>query len=250
LGDNRSDVMIRRYLPVVLSRIPTQKSVDALSSNLTSVDVSVRFRIVKALNTLRRRYPDLEIRGEAIDGAFVGETKIYYEILRIYSLYKNGPQAQSQSEADALLTRALNERLTLNLERIFRLLGLQYPPDDIYSAYLGIVSAEKDRHASAIEFLDNVVGKDVKKYLFPIVDRVSESVAIQRGQELFGFEIETRDQALLKLIRGSDAWLKSCALHCLTESDSDDVKRAASEVTKDPDPLVVETARLALSRIG
>ena len=250
LGDNRSDVMIRRYLPVVLSRIPTQKSVDALSSNLTSVDVSVRFRIVKALNTLRRRYPDLEIRGEAIDGAFVGETKIYYEILRIYSLYKNAPQSQSQSEADALLTRALNERLTLNLERIFRLLGLQYPPDDIYSAYLGIVSAEKDRHASAIEFLDNVVGKDVKKYLFPIVDRISESIAVQRGQELFGFEIETRDQALLRLIRGSDAWLKSCALYCLTESDSDDVKRAANEVTKDPDPLVVETARLALSRIG
>jgi ATP/ADP translocase/HEAT repeat protein len=246
LGDDRSDIAIRRYIPVVLSRIPTQKSVDSLALNLTAVDSTIRFRIVKALNRLRQRYPDLRIKEEAIDNAFVEETKIYYEILQISSMQK----PNNNSEADALLARALDERLTLNLERIFRLLGLNYPAKDIYNAYLGIVSPYKDRHASAVEFLDNVVGKNIKKYLLPIIDRISEAVAIKRGQELFGLEVKTRDDALLKLIDGSDAWLKTCAIYCVTQADSEEVQRAARGALRDHDPIVVETAKLVLARLS
>jgi AAA family ATP:ADP antiporter len=240
LGDDSADVRIRRYVPVILSRVATQKSVDALTANLNTVDTSIRFRTVKALNRLQRRYPDLKFRVNSIDDAFVEETRIYYEILQIQALHKN----KVDTEAGALLKRALDERLLLNLERIFRLLGLHYPPQDIYSAYLGIVSMEKDRHASAIEFLDNVVGKNVKKYLFPIIDRISESIAIQRGQELFGFEIDSRDSALIRLIEGPDAWLKSCALYCVLETDSEDVRKVARNALGDSDPVVAETAKL------
>jgi AAA family ATP:ADP antiporter len=246
LGDDQSDINIRRYVPVILSRVPTQKSVNALTMNLNSVDTSIRFRIVKALNILQRRYPDLRFRVSAIDDAFIEETKIYYEILQIQSLHKKA----AGSDADALLARALDERLLLNLERIFRLLGLNYPPQDIYSAYLGIVSMEKDRHASAIEFLDNVVGKNIKKYLFPIIDRISESIAIRRGQELFGVEIDSREAALVRLIEGPDAWLKACALFCVSKDDPENVKKAAKKAVYDPDPVVVETAKLITPRLA
>ena len=128
------------------------------------------------------------------------------------------------------------------------LLGLHYPPQDIYSAYLGIVSMEKNRHASAIEFLDNVVGKNVKKYLFPIIDRISESIAIRRGQELFDFEIDSSDSALIRLIEGPDSWLKACALYCVKDTDSEDVRNSATKALKDSDPVVVETAKLVTAR--
>jgi AAA family ATP:ADP antiporter len=246
LSDERSDIAIRRYIPGVLGRIPTQKSVDALALNLTAVDSSIRYRIVKALNRLRQRYPDLRIKEDAIDKAFLEETKTYYEVLQISSMQK----ATHISQADALLARALDERLALNLERVFRLLGLNYPAKDIYNAYLGIVSPYKDRHASAVEFLDNVVGNNVKKYLFPIIDRISEAVAIKRGQELFGLEVKTRDGALLKLIKGSDSWLKTCAIFCVTDANSDEVKQATRVSLRDPDPIVVETAKLVLSRLS
>jgi AAA family ATP:ADP antiporter len=246
LGDDRTPLAVRRYMPVVLGRIPTQKSVEALVSNLAGLDTSLRFRVVKALNKLKHRYPDLRIEERRINEAFVEETRIYYEILQIASLQESG----GRSDGDTLLVRALDERLTLNLERMFRLLGLSYPPRDIYHAYLGIVGSDKGKHASAIEFLDNVVGRNVKKYLFPIVDRVSESVAISRGVELFGLEVRTRDDALLKLIEGDDAWLKSCALFCAMDSNAEEVQNAIRAAASDPDPVVRETARLALGRIG
>lgn len=246
LGDDRTPLAVRRYIPVVLARIPTQKSVEALVSNLTGLDTSLRFRVVKALNKLKHRYPDLKIEERRIDEAFVEETRIYYEILQIASLQKSG----GRSDADALLVRALDERLTLNLERVFRLLGLSYPPRDIYNAYLGIVGTDKNKHASAIEFLDNVVGRNVKKYLFPIVDRVSESAAISRGVELFRLEVRTTDDALLKLITGDDAWLKTCALFCAKETHAGKVRDAVRAASSDPDPVVRETALLVLGRMG
>jgi hypothetical protein len=87
-------------------------------------------------------------------------------------------------------------------------------------------------------------------YLLPIIDRVSEAVTIRRGKELFGLEFKTRSDALLRLITGPDAWLKTCALFCVTDVDVDQVKRAVRDAVRDPDPLVVETAKLAQANIA
>lgn len=241
LADDRVDMAVRRNLPAVLSRIPTQQSADALSGNLRNVDAALRFRIVKALNKLRKQYTDLRIAEDRVDEAFIEETKTYYEIMQVASLQRNA----GSTAADALLARALEERLDHNLERIFRLLGLHYPPNDIYNAYLGIVGSAKDQRASAVEFLDNVLGKNLKKYLFPIIDQISEAVTIQRGRALFGLDIKTRDQALVSLMRGRDAWLRACAVYCALGSDSEEVRAALREARDDRDPIVAETASLA-----
>ena len=239
MADERVDIGLRRYLPVVLSRIPTQDSVDALTRNLNTGDTAQKFRTVKALNKLRTGYPDLKIAQERIDSAFVEETRVYYEVLQINSLQRRDHNGQ---EADALLQKALEEKLDNNLERIFRLLGLHYPPQDIYNAYLGIVSSRKDQRASAVEFLDNLLAKSFKRYLFPIIDQVSEDISIQRGQELFGMTINTRNEALVHLMRGSDAWLRACAVYCAGGSDAPEVLETVDEALNDPDPVVVQTA--------
>ncbi len=245
LGDETIDMGIRRNLPVVLSRIPTQQSADALAANLTNVDASLRFRIVKALNKLRKQYPDLTIAEDRVDAAFIDETKTYYEILHVASQHRGG----GATPADALLARALEERMDHNLERIFRLLGLHYAPDDIYNAYLGIVSSRKDQQASAVEFLDNVLGTKLKTYLFPIIDQISESVTIQRGRDLFGIDITSREQGLLSLMRGRDAWLRACAVYCSAGAETEELREAVKEAGRDADPVVAETAKLVLDAV-
>lgn len=242
LADDATEVLVRSHIPAVLSRIPTQASADALAAALGNVDASLRFRVVKALNKLRRNYPDLVIAHQSVDAAFVDETKMYYEVLQI----ENVCRGIANSPNTSLLQRALAERLEHNLERVFRVLGLHYPPNDIYNAYLGIVSSDRDRRSSAVEFLDNVLGKNLKKYLFPIIDQVSEAVTIQRGRDLFGLDIAGRDSAVLALIRGRDPWLRACAIYCCAGSDDDEVRRAVEQARNDNDPLVRETAERVL----
>jgi AAA family ATP:ADP antiporter len=242
LADDYIDISIRRNVPAVLSRIPTQQSADALAASLDNVDASLRFRVVKALNKLRANYPDLVIEQNRVDEAFVEETRMYYEIMQVTTVCRG----RLDSPAGALLSRALEERLEHNLERIFRVLGLHYPPNDIYNAYLGIVSSDRDRRASAVEFLDNVLGQNLKKYLFPIIDRVSDAVTIERGRDLFGVEITDAEAAMLLLIRGRDPWLRACAIYCCAGRADGEIRRAVEEARKDPDPLVRETADLVL----
>ena len=228
-----------------MSIIPIQESVNILTDSITSVDPSIKYYIVKALNKLRSKYSELKFDKKRIDSALINETMYYYEIHNIIELHmkcKDYP-------AGKLLETALKEKLDRNLEQIFRLLGLRYPSKDIYNAYQGFISNKQLLRASAVEFLDNVIGSDLKKYILPVLEQDSPKVVIQLSQKLFNIRIETISQALETLIKGKDTWLKACALFIIPEEKVEDLKYLVKEAVHDRDPVVRETAELVINRI-
>jgi ATP/ADP translocase len=235
---------VRRYLPRVIADIPVQRSVDILLSCLGDADPYMKFYVVKGLNRLRARHPDLTFASTVLDEALIVETRAYYQITQLLNV--NG--GSKVDEPTRLLQRALSERREQNMERIFRLLGLAYPPEDIYSAYLGIVSDRKAMRASAVEFLDNLLKSDLKKYLLPIVDEVSMDLAARRGRELFGIAIFTRDEAVRFVLESADPWLRACAIFAAGDSVSGEVEERVRAAARDSDRIVRETAQLMLSR--
>jgi AAA family ATP:ADP antiporter len=128
-------------------------------------------------------------------------------------------------------------------------LGLRYPAKDIYSAYLGIVSQKKDLRANAIEFLDNILKKDLKKYIFPIMDNIDDDVRLRKGRELFGVEFSNINQAMKFLIEGKDPWLKACALYSVTPDSPEELRQLAGSCQNDPHPVVRESSRFVLERV-
>ncbi len=239
IGDKAAPVPLRGRLCRVLSCIPNQSSVDALAAVLPVVESDVKFYVIKALNTLHSRYTDLKLDHPSINDTLIDETRSYYTILQVLHIdgYPDTPQGD-------LLVRALEDKTDQNLERIFRLLGLRFPARDIYSAYLGIVSTRKDIRASAVEFLDNILKKDLKKYLFPIMDNITIDAKVQKGIELFGVSLRDVDESLEFLIKGSDSWLKSCAIYCTTKDSPETLRQLVVDSTRDPHPVVRETALL------
>lgn len=246
LIDETVDLAIRRDVPRVLRAIPTQESVDLLLDHIERVPRSLKYPVVKALNTLRVQYPALRIDPNAVNRALIDEARTYYEIVQVRSLYRDPPDGP----AIALLNRALAEKQQEQVELMFRLLGLQYPPRDIYHAYQGMISQNQAVRASALEFLDNVLRNEAKRYLFPILDPVSVDDTIHKGQELFGQRIERREQALACLIHGHDAWLRACALYTITRPVPTEIVPLIEEARHDPDPVVRETASMVLSDVS
>ena len=242
LGDASVDVVIRHNIPRILCKIPIQPSVDLLSESINRVDPSLKYLIVKALNKLRAEHPGLKFDEARIDEALLEETRQYYEVVQVLK-YQRG----RKDDGTKLLVKALEERLDSNLERIFRILGLTYPPNDIYSAYQSIVSDKRTQRASAIEFLDNLLKSNIKRYLFPIIDETSVERTLQRGQELFDLKITNRIGALSHLIEGRDIWLKACAVHCCVGEDSPDLLKLIGAARDDRDPVVRETAGFVLN---
>ncbi len=172
------------------------------------------------------------------------ETKAHYEILQLLHTHKRF----EKNEAFDLLKKALIERQRQNLERIFRLLGLVYPSKDIYNAYYGIISGQKTLYANSVEFLDNLLHNDIKKYIFPILDDLAPEVVLQKAVELFGVHRKTREESLIYLIDGDDSWLRACDIYCSIGIESEELKKKVHGAKNDPDPVVKETAELILIR--
>jgi AAA family ATP:ADP antiporter len=246
MTDRRVPVRLRQYAPLIMKEIPLQQSVDALTASLKEVDTQVKHQVVRALNKLRTCYPDLEFREDKITTALLEETRSYYEIIQILHLHRqsgDNPRAK-------LLQRALEEKLDRNLERIFRLLALRYSPNDIHNAYEGIVSSRKDLRANAVEFLDNLLGKDLKRYIQPILDPVSIDLTLRKGRDLFKISIQNCELSLQMLIQGDDLWLKACAIYMAGSIDPmpEECRALIQAAAKDSDSLVRETAALVLKQ--
>ncbi|MDH3939339.1 MAG: HEAT repeat domain-containing protein, partial [candidate division Zixibacteria bacterium] len=246
LMDTGIPLNIRRNIPRVMRQIPIQQTVEILTTVLGKVEPTINGAVIKALNSLRTRHSDLAFNSDELGESLVGQTKSYYQVARVLHLH----QQSLDSPAGNLLQRALQEKQQQNLERIFRLLGLVYPPRDIYYAYLGIVSGRKMLHANAIEFLDNLLRTDIKRYILPILDDVSPGLILQKGSELFEVGYADREDALTYLMEGPDSWLRACAVFTIRPDDSHRLQELVEKSLDDPDPVVRETARLMKANKG
>lgn len=242
LTDEAVDMMIRRNIPRVLRLIPVQKSADILLHALERVEPALKYPVVKALNKLRN-YQTLRIAEEAVTAALIEEARGYYARLAILHL------PWEKSPAADLLIRSLRDKQHQGLELVFRLLGLVYPPQDMYNAYEGVISANKTLRANAIEFLDNILQLHLKRYLMPVLDQASERTTIARGRELFDLRFDSIDRAAQYLIQGRDTWLRACAIATVADTASADTLHLVQEAQYDAQPLIRETSLMALRRV-
>jgi hypothetical protein len=227
-----------------MAQMPDQATVETLVQCLRDIDPALKYDVVKALNKLHVGHAGLKFKRDAIESILIWETRSYYEILHLL----HAQQGFENRDGFALLKRALAEKQQQNLERIFRLLGLVYPARDIYNAYYGIISRQKTLRANSVEFLDNMLHRDIKKYLFPILDDLAPEVVLRKAEELFGVHRRTREESLICLINGDDNWLRACAAYCTIGIESETVADAVAGISRDPDPIVRETVELVLRR--
>lgn len=236
-------ITVRINILRILSEIPNQESVDILVEHLKTVEPELKFQNIKALNRLREKSSNLIFKKMDLNARLIEETKKQYEISNILYSGRN----YKKDLGIILLQRALSERLNEKLEQIFRLLGLIYPSKDIYNAYQGIVSGQRELQANAIEFLDTLLKAELKKYILPIVDkRPSESI-ISIGKELFNIKPVGFSESLAGLIQGEDRWLRACAIYATREIDSEPLEKLIKIAADDSDELINKTASYVLS---
>jgi ATP:ADP antiporter, AAA family len=244
LGDPRRELPLRREIPWLLGRIHSRNAASLLVDQLEVKDPLLKYRVVKALNRLHAQVPDLPQANPAIAGHIYAQTRSYYEALVLWQAFEPG----GKSDGSALVQRALKERLDQNLEIIFRLLGLQYPQNDIYSAYNALRGNRADRRASALEFLDNLLHKNLKTIILPLLEEPSAERLISRASDLFGIQTMGRNEALRIILRQPDVWLRACALHEIGRGCLKDLMDECRNLSQDSEPLVRETAQWALQR--
>ncbi|MDQ2946970.1 MAG: HEAT repeat domain-containing protein, partial [Acidobacteriota bacterium] len=207
LHDDQVPLSIRRQIPRVLRLIPSQRAVDILLGFISDPNLGLRAGVLRALNRLRESAPKLDYGAKSVTEQVATEARYYFELYAALEAFREPGTPRTPA---ALLASTLEERLKATIERLFRLLGLRYPPRQVYAAFLAVRSGQRDEHAAALEFLDSVLDRDMKRIMVPILD--DPAMLAQRGRDLFGIQKKDAESTLRELLSSGDEWLVSCAI--------------------------------------
>lgn len=216
-----STPMPRRMLALrTLGRSSSQEAVDALRNLMSSPDRAIRGAAVRALARLQDKQHDLQFSLVDVTAGVRMEAREYFWLHTALSGLRPNHDA---SKALDLLCRTIENRMLRNVERVFRLLGLRYPPKDIEVAWKAYRRRKPNQVANAMEFLDNILDYDVKRLVLPLLE---EDGVDRQARLLFGFEPLSAQSALRLLIREGDPWVAACAIAAagdlkLREAESD-----------------------------
>jgi ATP:ADP antiporter, AAA family len=240
LTDTSVPVENRREIPAILSAIGTSEAARALRAALLEPDTQLRYRSIQALNKIYKARPDVDRDPQIIEAVLAAEILGHYRSYQIL-----GTLRESLPEDDAVL-RAPRASMEQEVERIFRLLSLLYPRNDLHSAYVGLGSSDPLVHDNSLEFLDNILRPQLRRVLAPLLDsRVSVSERIRLANRLVGAKVETREQAVAALLSSEEPWLKSCGAYAVGLLGLRQLEPELDRCLEHADPQLRESARQA-----
>ncbi len=176
LADQTEDPEVRRAVPGILARIGTQEAADFLSWELGGAESELAAAIIDALEKIRTEDPHVRFSPSMI------KARIFTEVKSLCQNLLGAPEQEARREKkDADSEEKRRAELTWN---IFKLLGLIYPQQDMVKAYQNLKTGTKDSVAYALELLDNVLEKDIREAIFPVVEDVPTEERVRRCRAL------------------------------------------------------------------
>ncbi|MFB0566930.1 MAG: Npt1/Npt2 family nucleotide transporter [Candidatus Aminicenantaceae bacterium] len=177
LADLGEDIELRKAAASVLARIGTQEAADLLSWELAENKGDIDTELIDALNRIRSEKPDIQFSKKIIEVKIAKAAKEYYQLL--IEFYDSASEGKKEE-----ICIKLERNLNVILADIFKLLELIYPREDIIKAYQNVRTGTKDSVAYGLELLDNILKKEIKDLIFPIIESISLEERVRRCQNL------------------------------------------------------------------
>jgi AAA family ATP:ADP antiporter len=213
LNDADENIWVRRHIPATLALFPTERSMRILLEALGDADGFLRYKVVTALEKLRRDHPHLAVPRSAIEALAVEESFSYDDHLTArYDIIQRDGEASS-----SLLVRALDDKLERTLDRIYRLLGLVYPWKDIAAARHAIEAGDRRMRAGALEYLDNLLKGSVRARIMPILEDCTMEEKARRASIVLRSRSRGLEGTLAHLVHDEDQVVAAAAIHFVVQ---------------------------------
>ena len=243
---------VAAFIPFVLERFASQTAVDALFDLLDQPDASLRQEVLRSLNTLKKTHPRLDIRQEKVIELIISEVNLYKDTLAV--LYRQSQMIDNDESEDLRNARLkliaiLEQRLDSTLERIFRLLGLKYPPEEIIPVFDGIRNSSNDIRINSVEFLDNLLEPRLKKVLIPIAETAMLDAITREVITNLNVKVPDEEWCFTRLLQGKDPNLKVAVFNLIGPMGNSQYIDLVQQYTNNPFRRVREAAENALARL-
>jgi AAA family ATP:ADP antiporter len=245
LRDSREDIWVRRHLPATLAETPSQEALDVLVESLDENDGFLRYKVLEAIEQMRRQHPSLTMPRRSLEAQIVRDTTAYYSGLTLrWNLTRGIPDADR-----SLLGRALGDKLARTLDRIYRLLGLLHSAHDVEAARRALEGSDSGRRAAAVEYLDNLLSGTIRKRVLPILEDAPLDHKVHFAYGVLGSHPRDVEDTLAQLVHDDDPVLAAAAIHFVAERGvgtlAEDLKFVAER--RADEPYIAEAAGWALA---
>jgi ATP/ADP translocase/HEAT repeat protein len=177
---NRS---IRRQLPRAISKFQSEKATKILMNRLQEEpDGAVRYRILRALGRLRATDPTLPLDASALEKALRENLRSFYRLLAWKVRILEGANVDSSRATPVRdgIVALLEHKKDQSVERVFRVLDLLHPGEDMRSIYRGTRSSKRKIRSSSMELLEDLVEPPLRDAVLLVVDDISDAEKVSR----------------------------------------------------------------------
>ncbi|QJP33727.1 hypothetical protein F0365_04555 [Nonlabens sp. Ci31] len=220
----------RSQIPVIVSKIHSEKAYRTLFKMSQRGNFKIRTKAAGLLYSWRREGVDYTINQRTLHIMVYNECKLYrallgcYFSMRIIERSKLQPEkviSLAEKTERSHLIQQLKACLELNLKRVFHLLALYYNPDDVFVAYKGLLSETKESQLQAMEYLDGLLGRNLKTQLLPLLETGFSSPQQEMSDYHKHIALFNQEDCLKTLLYIEDqtTQLKTIALLKLIEED-------------------------------
>jgi AAA family ATP:ADP antiporter len=248
LFDSRVPRDIRLNIPRTLSKIHSQSAMNALLGGLLEEDRSIRFKVILALEEMARHFADLKMDREIVETAIVSDVMLYSQRFAIFFvLFADGQERVV--ERVSLLRQALSDSMERVKERIMWLLSLIYPAKDIRRFWAALNSIEPNKRANGIEFLDNLLTGDIKRYVFPVFSDAPQEQRFRASVDVLRTGTIDTESAIRALLEQSDVWLRAATVWEIGIRGLTGLRDMIAELSNSEHVVLRETASKVLRTI-
>jgi ATP:ADP antiporter, AAA family len=187
LGDAGLPVELRRHLPRTIALFDATRAASVLERHvLEERSGAVRYRILRGMNRLAA-YADAEFDPGLLRRAAAATAEGVFRLIHWRSVLEqaSGGREERSTPGHGLLVQMLRDKEAQAVERLFRILALQYRSEDFKGIYRGLRAAEGRARASSRELLENLLPPPLREPVLAIVDEAPDGPRLARAGALY-----------------------------------------------------------------
>ena len=240
----------------IIEKFATQQAINALIELTDGTEHSVKSAAIEAIKRMKWKHSYLKVNESFIVNKVLDECQLYQNTLAmihsqiVIAYKKKDKQAKNVSLARKALIELLEQRLDRQLQRIFRFLGIKYPPNDVDPILDSILNGKEEQRLHAIEFLDNILNKELKKELIPVAESVLIDTSSAEMIQKLNLKIYSEEECYRLLLRRKDTTMKQSVLYLIEQTGDAKFVPLVRLVEKDHDERIRNKAKQVLESIS
>jgi len=229
----------------MLGDIPSREVAPLLMENLYNQSDELRSALLESLKRIMSRTEYTVLLDQSLLRRYLyREFYLYFQHL----YYKEKIRAGSRYR---YLVDVMDTKLLSCIHRIFSLLSIMYGQKLFDSIYFNLSqkNISKEQRSVAVELIDNIVDKDIRRILVPLVEAADEREKLAQGFASFKIKTYGYHEILEICLTDDNDWVRAVTLYLIAVEGIADMADKVGIFMYDPSPIVRETALYASSRL-